>query len=65
LLQNISPALTYAWRLRVLRFAEKCLHCVPLICTLGARREMQTLVELEAIRRLKPVVVRCNFLDHK
>lgn len=51
--------------MRVLRFAEKCLHCVPLICTLGARREMQTLVELEAIRRLKPVVVRCNFLDHK
>ena len=38
---------------------------IPLICSLGARRELPTLVELEAIRRLKPVVVRVSFLDQR
>jgi hypothetical protein len=37
--------------------ATKALHVAPLICTLGPRRELPTLVELEALKRTQPVVV--------
>lgn len=41
------------------------MHVVPLICDLGPRRELPTLVEIEALRRMQPLVVRVSFLDQK
>lgn len=49
----------------VKKYAEACLHNIPLICELGPRRELPTLVEMESCKRLKPVIVRVNFLDNK
>jgi len=49
----------------VKKYAEACLHNIPMICELGPRRELPTLVEMESCKRLKPVVVRVNFLDNK
>jgi hypothetical protein len=49
----------------VRKYAEHCLHCIPRIVALGARRELPTHVELEATRRIEPVAVRVSFLDKK
>jgi myosin-7 len=49
----------------VKKYAESCLHNIPLICELGPRRELPTLIEMECCKRLKPVVVRVSFLDYK
>lgn len=48
---------------QVRQYAEFALHCVPRITELGPRRELPTIVEMEACKRLQPATVRVNFLD--
>lgn len=50
---------------QVKQYAEFALHCVPRITELGPRRELPTVVEMEACKRLQPATVRVNFLDGK
>jgi len=49
----------------VQKYAELCMHAIPLICDLGNRRELPSLAELECCKRGKPLAVRVSMLDGK